>query len=540
MKHLFSLAMALVVWHMPLTFLGQNPDSFPFSLEVTAVDIPDLPGIHSYAQAQHEGKWLILGGRLDGLHARQPFNAFPAGSNNTLMMVVDIDEGTVHTASVDALAPSVAEQLQSSNMNFHQVGDVLYLVGGYAYSASAEDHMTHPRLTALSVPGFINAIVQGGTFDGLYDSVEDDYFAVTGGHLNRLGDRLALVGGHRFDGRYNPMGHPTYIQAYTNAIRLFSASFLDGTVEVGDFETWSDEVHLHRRDYNLLPFKTNDGTNGLTLFSGVFQINEDLPFLYPVSITEEGHEPVTEFNQHLSQYHSGCVSLYDQTTGQTHSLFFGGMSQFQLDENNDLVEDPLVPFVNTISRVVRHGDGSFEEFQLPATMGGLHGTSAGFFVAEGLPLDAATDLVLMDELGESLTLGYVVGGINSGQTNPFSFNQTDNTNASSSVYQVTLTRTSSTGEVAIQRPTSPSFAVYPNPTDGEVQLTFELKTSMNVDLLVTDNLGRLVMNQSLGQMAAGTQLVSVEGLDGHAGETMLVTLVFDHQSYASHPVLVLD
>jgi hypothetical protein len=155
-------------------------------------------------------------------------------------------------------------------------------------------------------------------------------------------------------------------------------------------------------------------------------------------------------------------------------------------------------------------------------------------------LDAASDLVLMDELGESITLGYVVGGINSGQTNPFSFNQTGNTNASSSVYRVTLTRTSSTGEVAIQRPTSPSFKVYPNPTDGEVQLAFELKTSMKVDLLVTDNLGRLVMNQSLGQMASGTNLVNVEGLDAHAGETMLVTLVFDHQNYASQSVLVID
>ena len=540
MKHLLPLAFAMFAWHMPSTFLGQTGDSFPFSVELTAVDIPDLPGIHSFAQAQHEGKWLILGGRLDGLHARQPFNAFPAGSNNTLMVVVDIDEATVHTASVEELAPSVAEQLQSSNMNFHQVGDVLYVVGGYAFSASAEDHMTYPRLTAISVPGFIDAVVQGGTFEGLYDSVVDDYFAVTGGHLNRLGDRLALVGGHRFDGRYNPMGHPTYVQAYTNAIRLFSASFVDGTLEVGDFETWSDEVHLHRRDYNLLPFKTNDGTPGLTLFSGVFQINEDVPYLYPVSITEEGHEPVTEFNQHLSQYHSGCVSLYDQTTSQTHSLFFGGMSQFQLDENNELVEDPLVPFVNTISRVVRNADGSFEEFQLPATMDGLRGTSAGFFVAQGLPLDAASDLVLMDELGESITLGYVVGGINSGQTNPFSFNQTGNTNASSSVYRVTLTRTSSTGEVAIRRPTSPSFKVYPNPTDGEVQLAFELKNSMKVDLLVTDNLGRLVMNQSLGQMASGTNLVNVEGLDAHAGETMLMTLVFDHRNYASQSVLVLD
>lgn len=104
---------------------AQSNDSFPFSVEIIPVAIPDLPGIHSFAQAQHEGKWLIVGGRLDGLHARQPFNAFPAESNNTFMIVVDIEQATVYTASVDALAPAVAEQLQSSNINFHQVGDVL-------------------------------------------------------------------------------------------------------------------------------------------------------------------------------------------------------------------------------------------------------------------------------------------------------------------------------------------------------------------------------------------------------------------------------
>lgn len=540
MKCFFPLSLAFVAWLTPWALFGQNNDSFPFSVEVIAVDVPDLPGIHSYAHAQHEGKWLILGGRLDGMHARQPFNAFPAGSNNTLMIVVDINEATVHTASVETLAPAVAEQLQSSNMNFHQVGDVLYVAGGYAYSASAEDHMTYPRFTALSVSGFIDAIVQGGSFDGLYDSVEDDSFAVTGGHLNRLGDQLALVGGHRFDGRYNPMGHATYTQEYTNAIRLFSASFDDSALEVGGFETWSDDVHLHRRDYNLLPFKTSDGTSGLTLFSGVFQINEDLPYLYPVSITEEGHEPITEFNQHLSQYHSGCVSLFDQSTGQTHSLFFGGMSQFQLDENNELVEDPLVPFVNTISRVVRHSDGSFEEFQLPNTMDGMRGTSAGFFVAEGLAVDETSDLVLMDEWGETLTLGYVVGGINSSQTNPFSFNQTGNTHASSTVYRVQLTRTASTGEVAIQRPSPQTFKVHPNPTSGEIQLTVTTNTSTHVDLLVTDTQGRLVRNTSMGTMPAGTNVVHVDGLEGHAGETLLVTLVFGNRNYASQQVMVLD
>ena len=536
-----SYIFAIVALNTVSVAIAQSNDSFPFSVEVVPVDVPDLPGIHSFAQGQHDGKWLILGGRLDGLHARQPCNALPAGSNNTFMIVVDIEQATVHTASVDELAPAVAEQLQSSNINFHQVGDVLYLAGGYAYSAAADDHITHPRLTAISVSGFVDAILQGGSFEGLYDSVEDDFFAVTGGHLNRVGEQLALVGGHRFDGRYNPMNHPTFTQEYTNAVRLFTASFTDGTLDVGAFDSWNDDVHLHRRDYNLLPFKANDGTAGLTLFSGVFQLNDDLPFLYPVSITEDGHEPVMEFNQYLSQYHSACAALYSAENSETHMLFFGGMSQFQYDDNDQLVEDPLVPFVRTISRVVRHSDGSFEEFRLPAEMNGLLGASAGFFHAEELPMDTETDLVLMDELAnESITLGYIVGGINSSQTNPFSFNQTGSTEASSAVHKVRLTPTSSTGETAVLHEPTHEFSVYPNPTDDAAQIEFELSVPAEIDLLVTDAKGSLVTNASLGIMPAGTNFINLQNVTDYAGQSLVVTLVFSGRHYASQQLLVLE
>ena len=64
--------------------------TFEYDVVLTPVSVSGLPGLHSYAFAQHNGKWLIIGGRKDGLHARQPFNAFPGAQNNTDMYVVDI------------------------------------------------------------------------------------------------------------------------------------------------------------------------------------------------------------------------------------------------------------------------------------------------------------------------------------------------------------------------------------------------------------------------------------------------------------------
>lgn len=48
----------------------------PFQIMVEPMIIPGLGGLQAYAYGQDNGKWLILGGRLDGLHRRQPFAAF--------------------------------------------------------------------------------------------------------------------------------------------------------------------------------------------------------------------------------------------------------------------------------------------------------------------------------------------------------------------------------------------------------------------------------------------------------------------------------
>ena len=75
-----------------LTFLQSSvaQTTFDYDVVLTPVSVSGLPGLHSYAFAQHNGKWLIIGGRKDGVHARQPFNAFPGAQNNTDMYVVDI------------------------------------------------------------------------------------------------------------------------------------------------------------------------------------------------------------------------------------------------------------------------------------------------------------------------------------------------------------------------------------------------------------------------------------------------------------------
>ena len=127
----------------------------PFSVEIEAMNVPNLGGLQSFAYGQHDGKWLILGGRLDGLHRRQPFASFDVLGHNNQIIVVDPVAMQSWSAPLTSLSTSLQEQLSSTNMEFQQTGDMLYVVGGYGYSATAADHITYHNLTAIDVPATI-------------------------------------------------------------------------------------------------------------------------------------------------------------------------------------------------------------------------------------------------------------------------------------------------------------------------------------------------------------------------------------------------
>lgn len=531
-----------VLWLMFLLLgtLGSSAQSnFLYDLTIESRSFSGLPAVHSFAHAQFGGKWLIVGGRRDGLHARQPFNAFPVASNNDELFVVDPDAEQVWSANLTSLPVNVREQLQATNLNFHQKGDYLYIAGGYAYASSAADHITFPYLTAVDVPGLIEAIVSGNAdLSPFVIQVEDEFFALTGGHLIALGSTWYLAGGHRFDGRYNPMGNPTFTQTYSNAIRMFSAVVQNGQLVVGDFDEWVDPVHLRRRDYNLLPQVFPDGTPGFTVFSGVFQMNVDLPFLYPVDVTVAGHVPRTEFNQYLNHYHSASVALWESSENTTHNLFFGGMSQFYY-LNGSLVEDQAVPFVQTIGLVTRDSGNVLTESVLPVSMPGLEGASAAFILDNALPTNAVGCVDLNAIAADEFTLGYIYGGIRTTTLNPFSVNQTNTTAADDVLYEVKLVRQPMAIHERVLGKTSPELRLSPNPSIDRVSaVSFSLVAETEVVLIVSGLKGELIMNAPLGILAPGDHSFDIEFDADLVGQVVLVTAVFNHHHYTTQRLVL--
>lgn len=489
---------------MVLTIKAQDT---PFDIQLTPIQIEGVGGLQAFAFGQHEGKWLIVGGRLDGLHRRQPFASFDIAGHNTQLIVVDPSGNQSWTASLNVLPASIKEQLSATNMEFYQEGDILYLIGGYGYSATAGDHITYPNLTAINIPQTIQAIQNDLSILPFIRQIKDDKLAVTGGYLQKIYDTYYLVGGQKFIGRYNPMGPnngPGFIQEYTNAIRKFTLEDDGTTIKIIHQTEIYDRAQLHRRDYNVAPQIMPDGREGLTAFSGVFQENVDLPFLTCVNIDSNGYALQAGFNQYYNHYHCAHIPLYSANDNEMHTLFFGGIAQYY-DDNGLLVRDDNVPFVNTIARVTRQSDGSMAEYKLPVTMPALLGAGSEFIPRQDISI-YENGVLKLDEVDQDTTMiGYIYGGISSSAPNIFFTNTGTQSQASSQIFKVFLIKSSPTSvhDVNVQSKNGLGMVIYPNPSDENINVSFDLPAASVVTLTIMNVDGKVLKEYDWGNLSSG-------------------------------------
>ena len=498
------LSVLFVFWTSLL--LGQTL----LDVHLEPTEIPGLGGVHSYAFGTHEGEWLIAGGRLDGLHRRQPWASFDEAGNNNQLIVVNPEEGVSWSASTSDLDEEIREQLSSTNFEFYQQAEYLYMIGGYGYSPTIGDHVTHPGMIAIDVPAVINAVKTGGDFQAHFRRIEDEEFAVTGGYLHYLDGVYYLVGGQRFDGAYNPMNMPTFVQEYTNAIRRFTVVDDGENIEVTHLEEWYDEENLHRRDYNAVAQIMPDGSQGITAFSGVFN-SQDLPFLNSVDISDEGYIVNNDFTQYYNHYHCGHIPLYSGSANEMHTIFFGGMAQFY-EVDGGLIQDDNVPFVRTIAQVTRSADGSMAEYKLDSEMPDLLGSGAEFIPVENLPAypNEVIDLDALEE--DSILLGYLYGGIRSTDRNIFWINDGTQSEASSEILAVYLISQSLSTSNFNEGGEKSLFVVYPNPSNGELTFQFTLENSVPVEIKMIDEAGKTVFSERYSEqnLKVGENILSVD------------------------------
>lgn len=520
-----SLLYSLVFSFFALQLSAQTS---PFNILLEPLDIPNVGGLQSFAFGQHDGKWLIFGGRLDGLHRRQPFATFDIAGHNNQIIVVDPNTQQKWSAPLSSLPVPMQEQLSSTNMQFVQEGEYLYLVGGYGYSNTAGDHITYNKLTAVDVPEVIAAVVNGTPFSSFFRQISGAQFEVTGGHLSKIYDTYYLVGGQKFIGRYNPMGPthgPGFIQEYTDQIRKFKINDDGNTLTVNHLPSWTDTDQLHRRDYNVVQQIMPNGQEGVTAFSGVFQKTVDLPYLNCVNIDSSGYAPNNAFSQHYNHYHCAFLPLYSASSNQMHSVFFGGIAQFY-DSLGIMVQDNNVPFVRTIARVTRDAAGTMAEYKLPVEMPALLGASSEFIPLETVST-YANGVVKLDELTSDTTLvGYIYGGIASSASNIFWINTGTESSASSQIYKVFVLKNaaSATHELNKQSTGTLRMQIFPNPNNGVFGVKFQWAKPSRVWLSIADQNGKLIDHEELKNLFPGENIVTRKLKKVTVGSTYFVTL----------------
>lgn len=507
MNRIKNLAFLLIAFT-----LNSNAQTAPFQIAIEPMNISGLGGLQAYAFGQHNGKWLIIGGRLDGLHRRQPFAAFDVSGHNNQLIVVDPVAQQKWSAPLSSLPVGIQEQLSSTNMEFFQVGDYLYLAGGYGYSNTSADHITYPNLSAVKVPDVINAVINGTSFTSNFRQITDTMFAVTGGYLNKINNTFHLTGGQKFIGRYNPMGPnngPGFIQMYTDANRKFTISDNGVTFSVTHIPAIVDATNLHRRDYNVVPQIMPSGQEGLTAFSGVFQVGVDLPFLNCINIDSTGHSVNNTFSQYYNHYHCAHIPLFSAANNEMHTVFFGGIAQYY-DSLGILVQDNNVPFVKTIARVTRDGSGTMAEYKLPVEMPALLGAGSEFIPIETLPHFNNEVLKLDDFTADTTLVGYIYGGISSTAANIFFTNTGTQSSASSQIFKVYVIKNSTVGihKLNTQSTGTLQMQVYPNPNNGNFIVKFNLKTNAEVKIIIQDASGKLIENAVYTNLQVGENIYS--------------------------------
>jgi hypothetical protein len=437
-------------------------DSLPLRISIEQADFSLPSGVQSYVAGTFGGRWLILAGRINGLHGFNNDNSnFPPNQQNSTVFVVDPVQKTVATRSLTApgsgLTQSQVDLLSVTSAQSYQLGNTLYVTGGYGVDTATGNFSTKDALSAIDVPSLIQWVFNaspGDTAAQHIRQIRDPIFLVTGGEMKLgAGGVTMLMFGQNFVGANVISANGTYMEQVSR-FRIVDDGVSLSVVPLGPLPALPDP-NYRRRDLNIVPLIRDGNDVGWVALSGVFTTANGV-WTVPVDIATDGTPSMADpanpatFKQGMNGYASANFGAYSPSTRQMYTILLGGIS-FGYFANGAFVTDAELPFINQIT-TIRHGsDGSVSQYLMSseypfiASTGSnpgnqlLFGARAHLFADGRLPA-FGNGVLDLDQLGGSQprVLGYIVGGIMS--TLPNTNTQSDSA-ASPYIFKVTLTST---------------------------------------------------------------------------------------------------
>ncbi len=413
-------------------------EDLPFTIEVTQADFMLPSGLHSFASGVYDDKWLLIAGRMNGLHGfGSGNNNFAPDQQNTQVYVVDHHKKKVWTRDLhdtqSGFTQDIIDTLTVTSPQYYQSGNTLYMSGGYGVDTATGEFSTKNTLSAIDIPGLINwAMNKTDQLASKYiRQTSHESLRVTGGAMAKIGNNSTLlVFGQNFKGYYLPNTNG----AYTQQVRRFCIEDDGKTLRVRMKEPIPATAYpsFRRRDLNVVPImECREGKSkpALMAYSGVFTLSGGT-WTLPVVIRPDGFssmddpsDPAT-FKQAMNNYVSATLGLYSEKQKDMYTLFFGGIS-FGYFNEGQLQTDPGFPFINQITTIKRSKDKKQAQYLMDATYPTilsqqsnpgnplLFGAGATFFPKTNVHY-YSNGVVKFDRLKKKkIHIGHIVGGIQS-------------------------------------------------------------------------------------------------------------------------------
>lgn len=441
------------------TYISKKNASSPgpnlFQVSVKPVTIPfHIPALQGCAAATYNGSWIFIGGRKAGLHGldNDP-PPFRLESVNDSIWIVDMKQGKSMGVGVPF---AYANFLSATNQAYYQVGDKLYLCGGYTFQLlpARQYNWTSDRFFEINLPALMQYVQSGGAAPALSEVftkvIQSPYVQVTGGEMMVVNNNFYLIGGQNYIGRYQ-RGNTGL---YTNAIRKFNLISTGAGWSITDTSSLIDVVNLHRRDLNLVPVAVHDQDSiRAVIYGGVFT-KDGLGYRNPVYISGLANGvpsiSIDSMKQDVNQY--TCASISAAIVSHLFTLdqisFLGGISYMQYDTLTKKLSLPSLgkemPFSNLISSIYTDGaTNSLEVVQLPPApaLPAYLGSNALFFPLSDYMLSGYHQIMDLDKIFNNyantpILIGYMYGGIESHHPNTVTPDGNYSTTVNHTLYQV--------------------------------------------------------------------------------------------------------
>ena len=437
---------------------SSSPSTFTFTVEEDTSDLQGLPALQSFALGVCDSGFVIFGGRANGFHGFGSEQNFPYLTANKTLYPYNKYTHTLYTMSVDSLPEDLHEQYISTNMENRQIGEYLYVCGGYGMiNAGQQDSnwVTHNIISRVNVNQMYNAI-RNSNKDALAKGIaydKNDIVISTGGELFKLNDgKFYLVLGHDFRGPYGG----THYQQYLDSVHVFTLTETDSTIQVNSsFQYISDHLvdsitEFRRRDLVVAPNVLSGGTSyGISIYAGVFTTAGNT-FHYPIYITG-GNTPSyyldTSYYQLSNVYSAPNLQMYDSVNDLMYTTIFGGLGDTMF------INGDSAAFTKVITTLKRNNaQNTTSPIYNSSSMPDYVAAEGIFIPANGAPVYNSNNLGIIDynkiPTGNKQLLGYIYGGIYSDSTQWSNVDTTINsqhykkniTSASNRVFKVWITK----------------------------------------------------------------------------------------------------